>query len=312
MLVGHENAVETFVEGGRGGRLHHAWLLAGPVGVGKRTFADAAARWLLAGMPDDFAVDDEHQAARLLAAGSHMDFRVLERLVDEKGKRKAGIVIDQVRELGPVLQGTPVLGDWRVIIIDSIDDLNPNACNALLKVLEEPAKATVFLLVSHSPARLLPTVRSRCRLVRFSPLPDAAVERVLARHDPTLDDAARAAIVAVAGGAPGAALAWAGLDLAALNAAIERLAGQGGGAVAFARGFGAATAMARFEALCRLVPARIAAAVRDWPSPRNLRLYEEAAALAGSAVAMQMERGQVALALAALLGKIETRHAKVA
>src|SRR3546814_13459897 len=107
-----------------------------------------------------------------------MDMRVLEREVRERtGDRAAGISIDQVRALQPLLQSTPVLSPWRAIIVDSIDDLARAAANALLKSLEEPPPATIFLLVSHAPGRLLPTIRSRCRMMRFQPLPDRSGER---------------------------------------------------------------------------------------------------------------------------------------
>src|SRR5690606_19534895 len=114
---------------------------------------------------------DEHPVARLLAAGSHPDFRMLERLERPTGGLARNISVDQVRSLGALLSVTPSMSPWRVIVIDSADDLETSAANALLKMLEEPPANTLFFLVSHAPGRLLPTIRSRCRRLDFARLP---------------------------------------------------------------------------------------------------------------------------------------------
>ena len=157
-LYGHDAAVEAFRAGMDSGRLHHAWLVTGPEGIGKALFADKAALRVLAdaaGPPVDLAgldVPDEHRIARLVAAGSHPDLMRLERLTKEGGTELVrSIRIDQVRQLQRLFATTPSMSLWRAVVIDSVDDLEPQASNALLKNLEEPPANTVFLLVSHAP-----------------------------------------------------------------------------------------------------------------------------------------------------------------
>ncbi len=175
MIVGQDRAVGQFSDAWKRGALHHAWLLAGPKGVGKATFAREAATRVLAdaaGPPVDapaLETPEDHRIARLVEAGSHPDLRWLERLVNDKTNNLArNITVDQVRSLGDLFDLTPALSPWRVVVIDSIDDLEKSAANALLKMLEEPPANTIFFLVSHSPGRLLPTIRSRCRQAGFS------------------------------------------------------------------------------------------------------------------------------------------------
>ena len=180
MLIGHERQREAFLAAMDGGRMHHAWLLGGARGIGKRRFADWAALKLLADARGLDDVPDDDPAARLVAAGSHPDYRVLTPPTEGKGAATAAITIDEVRERMEFLHSHPSIAKWRVMIVDSIDDMNLNAANAFLKMLEEPRPNTVYLLVSHAPGRLLPTIRSRCLLVPFERLPEAETERVLA------------------------------------------------------------------------------------------------------------------------------------
>ena len=174
MIAGQDKAVEAFRNAWASRRLHHAWLLAGPKGVGKATFAQAAATRVLteaAGPPVDLTgleTPPEHPIARLLAARSHPDFRWLERLERPTGGLARNISVDQVRSLGELLAVTPSMSPWRAIVIDAVDDLEASAANALLKMLEEPPANTIFFLVSHAPGRLLPTIRSRCRRLELS------------------------------------------------------------------------------------------------------------------------------------------------
>ena len=176
MVIGHSEQGQAIRDAFASGRIHHAWLLAGPKGIGKATFARAAAAWVLATAshggtdPERFHLDPDHPTARLLAAGSHLDYRVVEILENPKtGKLRPGIAVDQFvktdttigEPLSSIFRTKPALSDWRVIIIDAADDLNRNAANAFLKNLEEPPPNTLFLAVSHSPSRLLPTIRSR-------------------------------------------------------------------------------------------------------------------------------------------------------
>ena len=183
MLIGHAQPRQMFLDAVGSGRMHHAWLLGGPRGIGKRRFADWAALKLLSGGtgPGETPADDP--AAQLVAAGSHPDHRILTPPVEGKGSATESIVIDQVRDLGDFLHSYPAIAGWRTLIVDSIDDMNSNTANAFLKELEEPRQKTVYLLVSHAPARLLPTIRSRCRMLGLSTPSDEAVARLLASRD---------------------------------------------------------------------------------------------------------------------------------
>ena len=201
MIVGQEKAVEAFDGAWRSGRLHHAWLLAGPKGVGKASFARAAATRVLAeaaGPPVELPGLEtplDHPMARLLAAGSHPDFRLLERLERPTGGLARNISVDQVRSLGNLLSVTPSMSPWRAIVIDSADDLEASAANALLKMLEEPPANTLFFLVSHAPGRLLPTIRSRCRRLDFGKLPGDAMTSLLSHSLPETNSSEIARLV---------------------------------------------------------------------------------------------------------------------
>jgi DNA polymerase-3 subunit delta' len=177
--------------------------------------------------------------------------------------------------------------------------MNPNTANAFLKELEEPREKTVYLLVSHSPARLLPTIRSRCRTLRFFPLTDPEVAEVLGetRSGTELDR-----LVALSRGAPGTVSSLAGADIAALDKALDGIA-RGDDGVALARSVQPQAASLRLQALLALVPRRLAEAARTNPDPRLLDLYSEAEGLARDAVRLAYDRGQVAMALADIMAR---------
>jgi DNA polymerase-3 subunit delta' len=174
-FYGHREAETTLLETYRGGRMPHAWLIGGPPGIGKATLAYRMARFVLA-HPDpaadavrgaaSLAVSADHPVARAVAMSTHGGLLVLERTAAEKGGLRASIVVDQVRETVPFFGATAAVAGWRVCIVDVVDELKwPEAPNALLKILEEPPPRALFLLVSHTPARVLPTIRSRCRML---------------------------------------------------------------------------------------------------------------------------------------------------
>jgi DNA polymerase III subunit delta' len=183
-LLGQEAAERQFLAGYSSGKLHHAFLLAGPEGTGKATFAYRAARFLFeagAGETGDalFAaapaqslfVPATARATPLVAHDSHPDLAVLKRRYDSKTKRfRAEISVEETREALQLLTKTAAFGGWRVVIVDAADDLNTASANALLKTLEEPPAKAVFFLVVHQPGRLLPTIRSRCQKLDFAPL----------------------------------------------------------------------------------------------------------------------------------------------
>ena len=274
-LLGHPEAEASLCTALAGGRLHHAWLITGPEGIGKATLAYRFARRLLAGRPafgatdgeGGLALDPAHPVFRRIAAGAHADLITVERGYDEKRKRlRKVITVEDVRRVAGFMALTPAEGGWRVALVDGAEEMNPAAANALLKVLEEPPARAVLLLVSAAPGRLLPTIRSRCRRLRLSPLPDPAMAELLARALPQLDETARGRLVTLAEGSPGRALLLAeaeGLAIAALVegvlAALPALPPQRAHEIADTLGRGE-TGFATFMDLLR---AALAAALRE-------------------------------------------------
>ena len=221
LFIGHREAVKSLHGAAATGRLHHAWLIGGPAGIGKATLAYRFARWLLAGgTAPDLSVPENLPAVRRFAANTHADLLTLERRFDEKRKKMQGeIVIDTIHEAGKFLRLTPGEGGWRVVIVDGAEEMNRNAANALLKLLEEPPKRAILLLVSHAPGRLLPTIRSRCRRLNLSPLTEPEMETLLQTYAPELGPAERAKLVRLGDGSIGAALTLAaedGIEIAGL------------------------------------------------------------------------------------------------
>ena len=209
LLYGHAEAERTLLEAYRSGRLPHAWLIAGPAGIGKATLAYRMARFVLA-HPDrssssaaaatSLYVDADAPVARRIAVQAHGALLVLERTINEKtGKLRQDIQVDDVRRTVSFFGSTAAEGGWRVVVVDSVDEFNPQGANALLKILEEPPRKCLLLLVSHSTARVLPTVRSRCRVLMLRPLsPDDVASATAAaiggdRTDPRVAAAAAAA-----------------------------------------------------------------------------------------------------------------------
>ena len=207
-LQGAEDAEQAWLEALERGRMHHAWLLVGPEGVGKATFAYRAARRLLGARPDLAhgltGSDPQHPVSRQVASRAHPDLLVLERETDD-GKARKSIPVDEARRLPEFFSKAPATSPWRVAIIDAADDLNPNSANAVLKTLEEPPARGVLFLVCHAPGRLLPTLRSRCRRLLFQPWDDAAVEAFLATRS-GLPPTEIHRLAHMAKGAPGRAL----------------------------------------------------------------------------------------------------------
>lgn len=234
-LVGHEAAEAAFLGAYSARRLPHAWLLAGPAGIGKASFAYRAARFLLAqreagglfgdaAAPATLAIPPEHPVFRLVAAGAHPDLLVVERAWDEKRKRlRREIVVDDARAIAGFLHLTPSQGQWRVVIVDGADDMNRNAANALLKVLEEPPKRAVLFLTCESPGRLLPTVRSRCRMLHMNPLSQYIVIKAIQRTRPELDATDVASLAQLAEGSIGRALTLAAQDGLAVQRGLFKL-----------------------------------------------------------------------------------------
>jgi DNA polymerase III subunit delta' len=212
-LFGHHEAEGVLLEAYRSGRIPHAWLIGGPQGIGKATLAYRMARFVLKYSDPQASdvqrarsldVDPSDPIARRIAAGAHGGLLVLQRTPNEKGVMRTVITVDETRETITFFGSTAAVDGWRVCIVDTVDELNPNAANALLKILEEPPHRSLFLLVSHSPGRILPTILSRCRRLRLRPLASAEVVQVasqvtgLASDDPSLLEVAEAAEGSVA------------------------------------------------------------------------------------------------------------------
>jgi DNA polymerase-3 subunit delta' len=263
-LQGQEAAEEAFEAARARGRLHHAWLLTGPEGVGKATFAYRAARRLL-GAPADprhgvLGSDPAHPTSRQVMARSHPDLLVLERL-GEDGKVRKVIPVDEARKLSEFFSKSPAMAAHRVVIVDAVDDLNVNAANALLKTLEEPPARGVLLLVSHAPGRLLPTIRSRCRRLAFLPRPEAEVAAFV-QASADLDDEQALRLARMSGGAPGRALALAAGHALALDDAARDLLHalpqvDESVALALADKFRGGEGAAQFQMLCEGLTVRV-------------------------------------------------------
>lgn len=224
-LFGQNTPQADFLDAFTTGRLHHAWLITGPRGVGKATLAWRIARFLLAtpdpapddmfGAPPPTSLDIslDHPIARRIAAGAEPGLKSVHRTANDKGRLRDQIVVDDIRSLGSFFQLSAADGGRRVVIIDAADEMNVNAANALLKMLEEPPAHTTLLLVCHQPSRLLPTIRSRCRTLRLAPLQADAMAHALAQAGVEMQGNALAELSA---GSVGAAIRLAelgGLDM---------------------------------------------------------------------------------------------------
>lgn len=226
-FVGHEEPWAAWRAAMAGHRMHHAWLLAGREGLGKASFAIAAAAELVAepGVPQP--PYQHHPDIHVLTPLPANDDEAKKKEDGKPWQKKRNINVDQIREMQRRLVTRPTLGNRRAVIIDCADQLEKGAINALLKSLEEPPQGTFFLLVTHQMGRLLPTVRSRCLVVRFHPLGADQLARALDQAAPGLDEATRRAAIAVAAGSPGAALDFADQDLGAAYHVMEALARDG-------------------------------------------------------------------------------------
>lgn len=209
--IGQHQAVADFLTAARAHRLHHGWLISGPRGTGKATLAWGIAKYLLSGSDSpDLTAPPEDPAVRRIRALSEPRLHLVRRPLDDKTQRlRSEITVDEIRRLHGFFHMSAAEGGRRIAIIDAADEMNPAAANALLKLLEEPPARATLLLVAHQPARLLPTIRSRCRELRLHPLGPDDMAQVLAGLG-VAHDAAR--LAALSGGSVGEALRLAGQD----------------------------------------------------------------------------------------------------
>jgi DNA polymerase-3 subunit delta' len=318
VIVGHDKAVEQFRNAWDSRALHHAWLLAGPRGVGKAHFAKEAAVRLLseaAGPPVDLSgleTPEDHPMAKLIAAGSHPDMRWLERLEKEKGEGLArDIAVKQVRDLGEFMGMTSALSPWRVAVIDSMDEMNREASNALLKMLEEPPPNTIFFLVSHAPGRLLPTIRSRCRRVQFEALGDDAMASILEHQFPEASAEERQRLIPLAGGSVGRALAFASLELGPLERDALAILREGDPDNSKRSGLAGQLARKaagdRYSAFLELLPSLVAREARTLPEPsreRALDAYEKVRELTAVAPRLSLDPAATVFQLGGILASV--------
>lgn len=318
MIVGQDRAVDLFASAWASRKLHHAWLFAGPKGVGKAGFAHDAARHVLAeaaGPPFDLPrleSPDDHPIVKLVEAGSHPDMRWLERLVSEKtGNLARNISVDQIRELGEFMSMTAALSPWRVAVIDTVDELEASGANALLKMLEEPPPNTLFFLVSHAPGRLLPTIRSRCRRLDFQRLDDDAMTSILEAQAPEVGAAERQKIIAMSFGSAARALAFAELDLAKLEDSALAILHQGDPTNArrsdLASELGRKGTAERYAAFLDLAPSLIAREARrleGGPRDRALDAYAKARELAAIAPRLSLDPAATVFQIGGILAEV--------
>jgi DNA polymerase-3 subunit delta' len=212
-FVGHEEAERELRRLAQIGRLPHAILLCGPRGIGKATLAFRLARYLLAtpedrsGSPERLTIDPASGVFRRIAAGGHADLLTVERAYDPRRRRLRGeIVVEDAREISSFFRLTAAEEGWRIVVVDGAEEMNRSAANSLLKVLEEPPRHALLLLVSHSPGRLLPTIRSRCRRFPLSALRRPLVMQLLARYRPEIGEDEAGALAMLCEGSIGRAL----------------------------------------------------------------------------------------------------------
>ena len=231
LLIGHDVAEQRFVEEFASGKPHHAYLMIGPKGIGKATLAFRLARYILSqgahaaqqeapsmslfGEPEpappaaapSLAMSADDPLFRRVASGSHTDLLTLSPGYDEKKKAERTIIpVDDARKVPDFMSLTPAEGLWRVVIIDAVDQLNPQAANALLKILEEPPSRAIMFLVCHQPGAILPTIRSRCRLLKLASPDEDAFGKIVSAIAPSIESHEYTALYGLSRGSPGLAI----------------------------------------------------------------------------------------------------------
>ncbi|GBR11370.1 DNA polymerase III subunit delta' [Acetobacter oeni] len=271
-VIGHDIEFATFRRAAASGRLHHAWLLTGPEGIGKAPLAFRMARSLLN------AEDPTTPAARQITAGSHPDLLAIGRTFDEKRQKfRNEIVADEIRPINAFMHRTAAEGGWRVVIIDTAEAMNRNAANALLKVLEEPPARAILLLTCATPGMLLPTIRSRVRSLPVAPLSNAEIHAVLTRTAPETSPEELARVVPLAQGSPGRAMTL----LADTGGTIDAIAHEAIKGMTTARMLNVADAIGRsdtgFDLFFTLLGSAMVQTTRGIPPPdlsRSVKLAE--------------------------------------
>ena len=316
--VGHDKAWKQFATACDSNKIHHGWILAGPRGIGKSAFALRAAAML---------VDPENAYASMIARGSHPDILSVKRLpkeplkededIDDVTEFKRSITVDQIRGLQQSLTTRPGLSNRRAIIIDAADDLERGGANALLKSLEEPPFGTFFFLISHASDRLLPTIRSRCQILRFEALSDADMASVLQRAAPEVGADELQALIRLGNGTPGQALDFLGLDLQEIEDAMLSILRTGDRDNALRNGLADKLALKaaqpRYEAFLRRAPSLIAEYTRKLDAAQvsnGVTAWEDASGLAARAIALSLDKQSVVFQMGSLLASIQAHTAR--
>ena len=332
-LSGHDVAEQALLKAFTSGRLPHGLLITGRHGIGKATLAYRFARFLLSqgaesggglfapALPTSLALPPEHPVFRRVASNGHADLLTVERGIDPKRKReRTEIVVEDTRAIAGFLRLTPAEGGWRIVIVDTADEMNRNAANAVLKILEEPPDRAILILVSDNPGRLLPTIRSRCRRLSLRPLPAGVVTELLGHYRPDLSAADRTSLLELAEGSIGHAIELAEQGGLTLHRRLVELLGRlpeldGSALHTFADSVSRWGAEDAFRVFSELMPATLARAIakatergsdegRDAPLIKLLRrrgldrwveVWEKITELFAQADAVNLDRKQVVL-----------------
>lgn len=314
-VFGHDAHFQAFAKALASGRMHHGWIFAGPRGVGKARFAGEAARML---------VDPENRFSAMVDHRTHPDIIWVQRLpkdapkdgesADPDTELKRSITIDQIRDVQHSLTTRPSMGARRVVIIDAADDLERGGANALLKSLEEPPVGTFFMLVSHASDRLLPTIRSRCQVMRFDALSDEDMRMALQQSLPLASSSEIDALVRSGRGHPGQAMMLAGIDFGAVEAVADEIVRSGDPANKLrhklAETLSVKSAQASYEAFLRFVPVKIAAIGRSRPPEQAIAAvdaFHAADRLAARAIGLTLDKQAVLLQMGNLLAGLHQR-----